>query len=212
MSALIVGAACALIFLLWYPHPYFQAVGAWNVLRVLIGVDLVVGPAADADRFQARQARAQVRPVRHRARAARRTDLRHDGDLPRAAVLHRVRARPLLRARAARRRSRAIRATRKPRAASDDKPLSGPLLVVATRPSDGAGLQKLLDETVFGGKPDIERRPEFWSRYEDASRAGDRPRAAARRAARGAAATRLQRSRRCQRSSAWPTSASGSCR
>jgi hypothetical protein len=47
----------------------------------------------------------------------------------------------------------------------DDKPGRGPMLVVATRPT-GAAFQKLLDETVFGGKPDIERRPEFWSRYE----------------------------------------------
>src|SRR5688500_20304254 len=43
-SAVIVGAVCALIFFVWYPHPYFQAVGAWNVLRILVGVDLVLGP------------------------------------------------------------------------------------------------------------------------------------------------------------------------
>ena len=26
----------------------------------------------------------------------------------------------------------------------------------------------MIDETVLGGKPDIDRRPEFWSRYEEA--------------------------------------------
>jgi hypothetical protein len=41
------------------------------------------------------------------------------------------------------------------------------MLAIATRPADQASFQKLLDETVFGGQPDIERRPEFWSRYED---------------------------------------------
>jgi len=44
ISSAIVGAACAVIFFVWYPYPYFQAAGAWNVLRVLIGVDLVLGP------------------------------------------------------------------------------------------------------------------------------------------------------------------------
>ena len=44
LSAVVVGAVCALIFFVWYPHPYFQAVGAWNVLRILVGVDLVLGP------------------------------------------------------------------------------------------------------------------------------------------------------------------------
>jgi hypothetical protein len=49
----------------------------------------------------------------------------------------------------------------------DDKPLRGPLLVVANRPTDAEGLKKLVDETVFGGQPDIERRPEYWQRFPD---------------------------------------------
>ena len=44
LSATIVGIACAAIFFIWYPRPYFEATGAWHVLRVLIGVDLVLGP------------------------------------------------------------------------------------------------------------------------------------------------------------------------
>ena len=48
-----------------------------------------------------------------------------------------------------------------------DKPSLGPMLAVASRPATEALRQKLLDETLFGGKPDIDRRPEFWSRYDD---------------------------------------------
>jgi hypothetical protein len=32
------------MFLLWYPAPYFEVDGGWSVLRILVGVDLVLGP------------------------------------------------------------------------------------------------------------------------------------------------------------------------
>ena len=44
ISATIVGIVCALIFFVWYPQPFFQIAGASSVLKVLIGVDLIVGP------------------------------------------------------------------------------------------------------------------------------------------------------------------------
>ena len=34
----------AITFYVWYPSPYFQAEGAHNVLRILVGVDVVLGP------------------------------------------------------------------------------------------------------------------------------------------------------------------------
>ncbi len=48
-----------------------------------------------------------------------------------------------------------------------DKPLVGPLFVVASMPADEAGRQRLLNEVMFQGKPDLDRRPEFWNPYED---------------------------------------------
>jgi hypothetical protein len=164
MSALIVGAACALIFLLWYPRPYFQAVGAWNVLRVLIGVDLVVGPLLTLLVFKPGKPglKFDLSVIALVQLAALTYGLMVIYDerpyftvfaLDRFFVLARqdVDLAQLADAQAAGR--------------LDDKPSRGPMLVVATRPT-GAAFQKLLDETVFGGKPDIERRPEFWSRYE----------------------------------------------
>lgn len=44
VSAAVVGTVVAIIFLAWYPSPYFRISGAEQVLRVLIGVDLVLGP------------------------------------------------------------------------------------------------------------------------------------------------------------------------
>lgn len=166
LSALIVGAACATIFLLWYPHPYFQAVGAWNVLRVLIGVDLVLGPVLTLVVFKPGKPGLKfdlcvIAFVQLAALVYGMTAIYRERPyftvfaLDRFVVLaHRdVDLAQLADAKATRR--------------IGDKPLIGPLLAVATRPTDEARQQKLLDETVFGGKPDIERRPEFWSRYED---------------------------------------------
>ena len=50
-----------------------------------------------------------------------------------------------------------------------DKPFAGPLLVVAGLPADTAAFQRLLEEVLFEGKPDIDRRPEYWKAYEDSS-------------------------------------------
>lgn len=43
-SAFIVGIVCLIVFLFWYPGPYWQIADAWRPLRVLLGVDLVLGP------------------------------------------------------------------------------------------------------------------------------------------------------------------------
>ena len=164
MSALIVGAACALIFLLWYPHPYFQAVGGWSVLRVLIGVDLVVGPLLTLIVFKP-------------GKPGLKFDLSVIALVQLAALTYGLtviyQERPYFTVFALDRFFVLARqdvdlvqfADAQAAGRLDDKPFRGPMLVVATRPT-GAELQKLLEETVFGGKPDIERRPEFWSRYE----------------------------------------------
>ena len=168
LSAALVGAVCALIFFVWYPNPYFQAAGAWNVLRVLIGVDLVAGPlltlivfkpgkrglAFDLWVIALVQLTALVygvtviyteRPYYTVFAGDRFFVLAHK-DVDSTQVNDRELTAP-----------ERIGA----------KPFRGPLLVAATRPSDPAAMSRLVEETVFGGKPDIERRPEFWGPYVD---------------------------------------------
>ncbi len=48
-----------------------------------------------------------------------------------------------------------------------DKPLAGPILLYANMPKSEASFQKLLQEVMFEGKPDLQFRPEFWSLYAD---------------------------------------------
>ena len=45
------------------------------------------------------------------------------------------------------------------------RPGHEPRLVYAELPSDPEVFDRLIDETVFGGKQDIDRRPEFWKPY-----------------------------------------------
>ena len=166
MSAFVVGAVCALIFFVWYPHPYFQAVGAWSVLRILVGVDLVLGPVLTLILFKP-------------GKRGLKFDLCFIACVQLAAFVYGITViygeRPYVNVFAVDRFSvyayRDIDGEQWEDALGagrlDPKPWRGPALVVATKPADLAGAQRLLEETLFGGKPDIDRRPEFWSRYEE---------------------------------------------
>lgn len=166
LSATVVGTVCALIFFVWYPDPYFQAVGAWTVLRVLVGVDLVLGPVLTLILFKP-------------GKWGLKFDLAFIACVQLAALVYGVsviyRERPYFNVFAVDRFTvhaydnvdgeqwgEALAAGR-----LDAKPWRGPALVVASRPTDDAGYQRLIEETVFLGKPDIDRRPEFWGRYDE---------------------------------------------
>jgi hypothetical protein len=43
-SAIVVLAFLGVMFFVWYPTPYFETDGGWTVLRILAGVDVVLGP------------------------------------------------------------------------------------------------------------------------------------------------------------------------
>ncbi|MEP7328946.1 MAG: TfpX/TfpZ family type IV pilin accessory protein [Betaproteobacteria bacterium] len=44
LSTLIAATLAALVVAIWYPAPYFAAMGGANLLRLLIGVDVILGP------------------------------------------------------------------------------------------------------------------------------------------------------------------------
>jgi hypothetical protein len=44
LSALVAAAIVAVMFLVWYPSPYFAAAGGATLLMLLVGVDVVLGP------------------------------------------------------------------------------------------------------------------------------------------------------------------------
>src|SRR5690349_1540964 len=44
ISALIAAAVLAIIYFIWYPSPYFTAMGGDQLVLLVIGVDVVIGP------------------------------------------------------------------------------------------------------------------------------------------------------------------------
>jgi hypothetical protein len=163
-SAVVVGAVCVLVFFVWYSHPYFQISGAWNPLRVLIGVDLVLGPLLTLLLFKPGKKGLWF-------------DLCVIFMVQMAALVYGVTViygeRPYFNVFAVDRftvltRSEVDQAEwEKASGRLGAKPLVGPVLAVAMRPTDTAAQQRLLDETVFGGKPDIDHRPESWVPYRE---------------------------------------------
>lgn len=44
ISAVLVSIVIGIVFWVWYPSPSFEVVGASSIIRLLVGVDLVLGP------------------------------------------------------------------------------------------------------------------------------------------------------------------------
>ena len=158
-SATIVAIAFAVVFFVWYPHPYFQAAGGWHALQVLIGVDVVLGPILTLIVFKP-------------GKKWLRFDLAFIVLVQLVALIYGVGVlyahRPYFSVFAV---DRFVLVARDDVDAAEwaatakrlgSKPFVGPLRIVAKTPTDNAAMQRLIVETVFDGKPDIERRPEFW--------------------------------------------------
>ena len=160
ISAIVVGTVCLLIFAVWYPRPYFEVKGAWNVLRVLIGVDLVLGPLLTLILFRPNKPGLGL-------------DVTMIAMIQLAALVYGTsviyQERPYYAVFAVDRFEVLARGDVDPAAAAAvefaRKPARGPALVYAERPTDVREFQRLLAETVFEGKPDLERRPEYWRAY-----------------------------------------------
>lgn len=166
ISATFVAAAFAAVFFLWYPEPWFKPAGAAHIVRVLVFVDLCLGPLLtlvvfkpgkksllfDMSCIAAMQVAAYVygvttlyagRPyytvfAKDWFYVLSRNEIPADELRDDLVAPERIGA----------------------------KPARAPLLVAAVLPDDSERRLQLLNETVFEGKPDIERRPEFWQPYE----------------------------------------------
>ena len=159
ISAMVVGPVLAVIFFLWYPTPFFDIVGAWDVVRVLVGVDLVLGPFLTFIVYKKNKPRLKF-------------DLAVIAVVQLTALVYGVDAiyqeRPYYMVFAVDRFS--VLAEKDVDAAELDrkrfkKPLVGPIYALAQLPEDTQAQQALLFE-ILQGAPDIDRRPEFWSVYE----------------------------------------------
>ena len=161
LSAVVVGIAFAIVFFIWYPQPYFEVVGAWYLIRILFIVDVVLGPLLTFIVFKAGKpglkfdltviALVQVaaliyggtiiyleRPY-YMVFAIDRFELLSRKDLDLSNIKY---------------------------DALKEKPWIATIPVFARLPDDPEALSKFTEEVMFEGKPDLERRTEFWHPYD----------------------------------------------
>ena len=160
ISTAVIGFVFTLIFFFWYPSPYFQANGAWSVIRVLIMVDLVMGPLLTLVLFK-------------KGKPGLVLDLCLVAIVQLAALIYGVNViygeRPYYLVFAVDR----FEVVGKVEIDENKikfpelkvKPNKGPILIYADPPKDKKERNKLLFEVVTEGKPDLERRPEYYYPY-----------------------------------------------
>ena len=159
LSATVVGMVCALIFFAWYPQPYFEIAGAWSVLQVLIGVDLVVGPLLTLILYKPNKPRllfdmSVIAVIQLTALIYGTTVIFQERPYYVVYAIDRFEVLARTEIDAAAIRDESLRR----------KPFVGPIVAVALFPESEAERQRLLNE-VLAGKPDLERRPEYWDVY-----------------------------------------------
>ncbi len=164
ISATIVGIVLALIFFLWYPAPYFKVGGASDVVKILVGVDLVLGPLLTLLLYRPNKPKLLL-------------DMCLIAAIQLSALVYGVttiyQERPYYvvfaidRFEVLARKDVSIDPNEYPVFAT--KPWRGPIYAVAYLPDDPVARSRVLEEVMFEGMPDIDQRPEFWRSYQENS-------------------------------------------
>ena len=159
-SAAVLIVVFAVIRLLWYPGAYFSIFGIGRLLLVLAVVSLIVGPALSAFIYKPGKKNLamdlSLLAVVEIAAIVLAVSLIHARQ-PYYTVFAVDRFEAVSR--------QEIDASKISHAALRTRPGHEPRLVFAELPQDPEAFSKLIDETVFAGKRDIDRRPEFWKPY-----------------------------------------------
>ena len=190
LSALLAVTLFVLVLAIWFPGPYFAAMGGATLLRLLIGVDVILGPLITLIIFDARKPRLKW-------------DLAAIGVMQVGALLFGAwvmfDARPVYTVFTGDRfetvPANSIDAASRARGSDRFKalPLTGPRVVGAHQPSDPKERADITFSSLAGG-PDIAHLPHLYHTYaEVAIDAGRRARPLSQLARRGAAETLLVR-------------------
>ena len=160
ISTAIIAVVFMLIFFFWYPRPYFEANGAWSVIRVLVMVDLVMGPLLTLVLFK-------------KGKPGLMFDICMVALVQIAALVYGIQViygeRPYYLAFAVDR-FEVIGKVEIDQSLLNYpelkiKPNKGPTLVFADFPEDKKEREKFLFSVVMDGQPDLERRPEYYHPY-----------------------------------------------
>ncbi len=161
ISFLIVGSFLLVIFLVWYPEPYFKIHGKWSVVRMLIIVDLIVGPGITLIVFKY-------------GKPGLKFDLAMIVAMQLIALTYGIsviyEGRPSYLVYTVDR----FEVVSAAEIDTDEilydelrqRPASGPVIAVAKFPEDPQERDRIMWETILQGMPDIDRRPELYYPYE----------------------------------------------
>ncbi len=160
ISSVVIGAVFILIFFFWYPSPYFEANGAWSVIRVLVLVDLVMGPLLTLVLFK-------------KGKPGLILDLCIIAVIQLSALAYGINViygeRPYYLVFAVDRFEVVgeveVDKQKLKYQELKNKPNKGPILVFADFPKDKKERDDLLFEVLMEGKPDLERRAEYYHPY-----------------------------------------------
>ncbi len=172
ISTAVVGSVLAIIYFLWYPDPYLRMSGAFKVIGMLVGVDLILGPSLTLMLYKPKKPRlvfdlSVIAIIQLSALIYGTASIYEERPYYMVFVVDRFEVVP----------QKDINESLIEAGVLKAKPWAAPILAVALLPQDRDEQQKLLME-LLEGKPDIERRPEYWSPYEehiDAVRARAKP-------------------------------------
>lgn len=160
LSALVVGTVIVLVMVFWYPSPWMQVIGAANVLSILVTVDLIVGPCLTLLLYKPGKPGLVF-------------DLCMIGLVQLGALVYGVHTvyqeRPyyvvFVKDRFEVLAYKDVDAQEIKDEALRRKSWRQPVMAIASMPTDSAARNRVLEETLFEGKPDIHARPEFWHPY-----------------------------------------------
>ncbi len=161
ISTLVVGTVLAVIYFLWYPDPYLRISGAAKVIGMLIGVDLILGPSLTLMLFKPKKPGlvfdlSVIAVVQLAALVYGAASIYEERPYYLVFSVDRFEVVP----------QKDVDTSLIESEPLKTKPWAAPILAVARLPEDLEEQQQLLME-ILEGKPDIERRPEYWSPYEE---------------------------------------------
>lgn len=172
ISALVASCAAALVFMVWYPHPYGLLSGGLKLFLILVGVDVICGPTLTLVLFNRQKLRRElvldmslVAIIQlaaliyglHIVYQARPLFLVHEVDRFRVISIPDFLAEDIERELAA------LDTTMRPHW------YMGPITVGIRPPKDNKERQGVMLDSAFGGR-DYSQRPDFYKPYDDAYR------------------------------------------
>ena len=163
ISLLIVSLVLTVLLVFWYPSPFFKIVGTTDALRILIAVDLVLGPLLTLVLFKPGKKGLMFDmaciAVMQLSALTYGVSVLYE-ERPYFAVFAQDRFEVLAY-------KDVVHEQLHPELA--DKPWRGPLYVIASMPDDKEAWQRAFEDILFNGQPDIQYQPRFWTDYADGS-------------------------------------------